>query len=152
MASPQAADKWLCNNKTDVFWCDDDFSSAAEADAAWLDMRGYAGIVAILTAGNLTGAGVKALSFYADSDADGNSGDAAAIVNWSGDVGSAEGDYLVLEMTAEQLAQEAADVGVDYRYVIPYITLDNAADEGVVTVIRYGPQFAYDGLTADSVT
>jgi len=150
VASPQAADKWLCNQKVDVYWCDGDYTTAAAADSTWLDMKDYTGVAGIFTAGNLTGAGVKALSIYAGTSAAGAG--AAALVNWSGTVGSAEGDYLVLEATSEQLRQEAEDAGANYRYIIPYITLDNAADEGVVMVVRYGPKFPRDGLTADSVT
>ena len=150
MASPQAADKLFSNQKIEMFWKDDDYSSEADIDE-WVDMRDYSNFAVILTAGNLTGAGVKDLKIYADAESDGSGGN-VSIVEWSGSVGSAEGDYLVLECTAEQIAQEGEDNSKDLRYVSAYVTLDNAADEAVVTYIRAGARFAQDGLTADSVT
>lgn len=150
MASPQAVNQLFSKQKIEMFWKDGDYSTIADIDE-WVDMRDYRNFAVILTAGNLTGAGVKNLKIYADAESDGSGGN-ISIAEWSGTVGSAEGDYLVLECTAEQIRQEAEDNTKELRYVSAYIQLANAADEGVVTYIRAGARFPRDGLTADSVT
>ena len=59
---------------------------------------------------------------------------------------------FVLECSAEEIAQEAADAGVsNARYVSANLTMDNAADENVVVYIRSRAKRAYDGQTADVV-
>ncbi|HUX01022.1 MAG TPA: hypothetical protein VMY35_08580 [Phycisphaerae bacterium] len=151
MASPQASDKLFCNVKAEMYWADDDYSTSAELSSTWFDMRDYNEFSVLMTAGNLTGAGVKALDIYADSDPAGG-GTPTKIKAFAGSAGSVEGDYLVLSVTAEEIRQEAEDAGVDFRYVMPYLTLANAADEAAVCVIRSGARFPQDGLTADVVT
>jgi len=150
MASPQASEKIFANNKIEMFWKDGSYDTIATI-SEWVDMKDYGNFAVIMTAGNLSGAGVKALSIYADNDSAGN-GTPTAIKAWSGDVGTAEGDYLVLEVSAEEIRQEAEDAGVDFRYVCAYITLANVGDEAAITYIRSNPVFPQTGLTADSVT
>ena len=150
MASPQDAQKFLANNKMESFAKDADFSTAADIDE-WVDMRDYGGIAVMVTGINLTGAGPSGLDIIADEDADGGDGN-VIITTWSGDAATAEGDFLVLEATSEQIVQEGEDNSKNLRYVSVKLKLANAGDEAVVTYVRYNPRFPQLDLTADSVT
>lgn len=150
MVSPQAANKLFANLAIKSYWKDGNYSTLSDIDE-WVDMRDFSNFAAILTAGNLTGAGVVDLKIYADQDSDGGDSN-ILIADWTGSVGTAEGDQIVLECTAEQIAQEGADNSKELRYVSAYIQLANSGDEAVVTYVRGGARFPQDGLTADSIT
>lgn len=154
MASPQGYSKFLDNCKITTYAIDQDLTTNAVPTvfSTWVDMKGYDGVVMIATGINLTGAGVDGLSIMADSDSDGGGGNVEIVAHSVGTAPASEGDSLVIECSAAQLAQEGADNSEILRYVAPKIGLANAADECVVTIIRYGAKHAYLNLTPDTIT
>lgn len=149
MGSPQASDKLFSNVKVEMFDHDPDTTDAT--DVEWVDMRDYENFAVLVMASALTGIGVTAFTILANSESDGSGTDVTIKTHAVGSAPDAVGDYLVLECTAEEIAQEGADAGEDLRYVSANLTMDNAADENVVTYVRGGAKRAHDALTADTV-
>ena len=156
MASPQAALHFMSRNKVDFFNVDADLTTAAVpvaisngGAAVWLDMKGYSGVFFIAGGVNLTGAGPKSLVIVADEDSNGGDGN-IEIASSASNVCSAEGGYMVVEATAEQIVQEGADNSKNLRYVSVKLGLANANDEAAIVAVRYGPRFAHGTLTAGS--
>ena len=156
MASPQAALKFGSRNKVDFFNVDANLTTAAVpvaisngGAAVWLDMKGYSGIFVLAGGVNLTGAGPKSLVIVADAAAAGTDGNIEIVASTS-DACTAEGGYMIVEATAEQIAQEGADNSKALRYVSIKLGLENASDEAAITVVRYGPRFGHGTLTAGS--
>lgn len=150
MASPQGSDKLGSNLKVTMYDHDPDGTSAT--DVAWVDMRDYNNFMVVAMASALTGAGANAFTILANAQSDGGGTDVAIKAHAVGSAPDAVQDYLVLECTAEEIAQEAADAGISgVRYISASLTMANSADENVVTYIRGGCKRAADGLTADSV-
>lgn len=150
MASPQASDKLFSNLKITMYDHDPADSTVA-TDVEWVDMRDYENFAVLTFASTLTGAGVTAFSILANSKSDGSGTDVTIKTHAVGSAPDAVGDYLVLECTAEEIAQEGADNSEELRYVSANLTCANAADENVVVYVRGGAKRACDGLTADTV-
>lgn len=152
MASPQASDKWLTRNKLQI-WDHDPGSTSATVitpdggtTERWADMRDFSGFVCAAMSSTLNGNGITKLEIVANDESDGSGTD--VVIKDSGTVAAdAVGDWVVLECTVEELAQEGADNSVDLRYVAGRITVADAADEAVVVYIRTEPRWAYDALT-----
>jgi hypothetical protein len=157
MASPQAADSFATRNKVDIFNVDGDYTTAAittavsSGAAEWLDMKGYSGIWVGVIGTNLTGTGPTVLSLVGDTSPTGATGNVTIVTSTDAAV-TTEGGYMTLEATAEQIKQEGLDNATPYdlRYVAVKLTMDNALDEATVVIVRYGPRFSRDGLTAGS--
>lgn len=151
MASPQASDK-LGSNMAVKMYDHDPADSTVATDVDWVDMRDFENFMVKTMASALTGVGVNAFTILANAESDGSGTDITVKTHAVGSAPDAVGDQLVLECTAEEIAQEAADAGVaNARYVSASLTCANAADENVVVYIRAGCKRAYDGLTADIV-
>lgn len=158
MASPQALDKFAVNNKVNMFNVDGDYTTAAICSSVstsgevWLDMKGYSGLWVGAMGVNLTGVGPSALSIIGDSDSDGGSGNNVTVATSADTAVSAEGGWISVEASAEQIKQEGNDdaTPTNLRYVGIQLTMANAADEAAIVVVRYGPRFSYDALTAGS--
>lgn len=151
MASPQASNK-LSSRLAVTAYDHDPADSTVATDVQWVDMRDFEHFMAIAFASALTGTGVTAFSILANANSDGSGTDVTIKTHAVGSAPDAVGDYLMLECTAEEIAQEAADAGVsNARYVSVNLTCNNAADENVVVYIRSGNKRAYRGLTADTV-
>lgn len=150
MASPQASDKLTANLKVNHY-DHDPANSTVATDVGWVDMRDYETIMITTFASALTGLGVTAFTIQGNSESDGTGTDAEIKAHAVGSAPDAVGDWLVLECTAKELAQESTSTTGALRYVSAKLTCANAADEQVVTYIRGGAKRAADGLTADTV-
>lgn len=146
MASPQSSDKLLSNLAITHYDFDPNATTATEI--AWVDMRDFENFCCSFF--RTVGTGTLAMTIIANSASDGSGTDVTikADPSLSPD---AVGDYIFLECTAEEIAQEAADAGVDARYVTAVCTFGTGTDEGVVTYIRGGAKRAYDSLTSNSI-
>lgn len=147
MASPQASDKLLSNLAVTHYDFDPDATTATEI--AWVDMRDFESIAVSFF--RTVGTGTLSMTIIANAASDGSGTDVTikADPSLSPD---ATGDYIFLECTAEEIAQEAADAGVDnVRYVTAVCTFGTGTDEGVVTYIRGNPKRAYDSLSSNSI-
>ena len=156
MASPQAALHFMSRNKVDFFNVDADLTTAAvpvaisnAGAAVWLDMKGYSGVFFLVGLVNAGGTGPEAVTIVADEDSDGGDGNVEIKASTS-DAVTAEGGYMVVEATAEQLAQEGADNSKNLRYVSIKLEMHHSGDEAAVFAVRYGPRFAHGTLTAGS--
>jgi len=151
MASPQASDKLFSNMKVTMY-DHDPANSTVATDIGWVDMRDYSRFAVITFASALTGVGVTVFTIIANNDSAGGGTDVAIKAHGVASAPDAVGDYLVLECTAEEIAQEAADAGiVGVRYVSAKLTCADTADEQVVVYIQSGARFPQDALTADVV-
>ena len=149
MASPQASDKLA--SQLAVTQYDFDPDSADATDVAWVDMRDFDNFMVLVFRSVGTG-DVDTFKILANAESDGGGTDVEIKAHALGTAVDAVGDYVVLECTAEEIAQEAADAGVDnVRYVSASVELATSTDECVVTYIRGGAKRKYDGLTADTI-
>lgn len=148
MASPQAPDKLASNLKINVYDHDPDDTDPDHVE--WVDMKGYENFMAILF--RSVGSGdIDEFSIDANAESDGGGTDVEIETHALGSSVDAVGDYIILECTAEQIAQEGADNGEDLRYVSATVEQATAGDECVVVYIRK-PLRPQDGLTADTIS
>lgn len=150
MASSQSSDKLLSNLAITQYDFDPDGTSAV--DVAWVDMRDFENFA--FSFFRTVGTSDVTVKIIANAESDGGGTD-VEIKTWTnatfGDP-DATGDYAFGECTAEEIAQEAADAGVEnVRYVSVNLTFGTGTDEAVVTYIRGGCKRAYDGLSANSI-
>jgi hypothetical protein len=130
---------------------DHDPDGTSATDVAWVDMRDYDSIMVIAMASALTGNGATAFTLLANNASDGSGTDVEIKAHAVGSAPDAVGDYLVLECSAEEIRGAETTATEQLRYVSANLTMNNAADENVVTYIRGRAKFAADNLTADSV-
>jgi hypothetical protein len=150
MASSVSTDKLFTTHAIASY--DFDPNSTAATDVAWVDLRDYSNFAVIVMSSALTGNGPAAFKILANPNSDGSGTDVEVKAHAVGSKPDAVGDYLVLECTAEEIAELASDNSSALRYVSANIAMANAADEAVVTYIRTGARFQYDGMTADYVS
>ena len=147
MASPQASDKLKSNLAVTQYDFDPDATSATEI--TWVDMRDFESFMCSFF--RTVGTGTFAMTIIGNAQSDGGGTD-VALKSFSGSAPDAVGDYVFLEVTAEEIAQEAADAGVAHaRYVTAVCTFGTNTDEGVVTYIRGRSKRPHRALTADVV-
>ncbi len=70
----------------------------------------------------------------------------------TGHVGDAIGDYVVLEVSAEDIQQIGKVAGYDFTHVTAYIECHHNDDEVAVTYIRHGAKHRTSGLTATTIS
>lgn len=150
MASSVSTDKLFTTHAIASYDFDPD--STAATDVAWVDLRDYSNFAVIVMSSALTGNGPAAFSILANPNSDGSGTDVTVKTHAVGSAPDAVGDYLVLECTAEEIAELASDNSSALRYVSANIAMANAADEAVVTYIRTGARFQHDGMTADYIS
>jgi len=155
MASPQSSVRLFANLAIEMWDHDPDGTGATVVTPdggtteRWFDMRDYDKFAAIAMSSTLTGNGITKLEIVA---ADDTSGTNVTVIKDSGTVAAdAVGDYVVEECTADEVRQESEDGGFTLRYVAARITVQNSADEAVVTYIGGGAKHPADALTADTI-
>lgn len=150
MASPQGYDKKFTHEKCQIFDVDADYSTAAVVTATALDMSLYADFRVLAMASALTGSGITKLEIVAGSDS-GVTTDVTVIKDSGTVAADAVGDYVALECSALEVAQEGADAAADLRYVAVRLTNDNAGDEAVICTMATA-RYPEDGLTATTIS
>lgn len=150
MASSVSTDKLFTTHAIASYDFDPDATAAT--DVAWVDLRDYSNFAVIVMSSALTGNGPAAFKILANPNSDGSGTDVEVKAHAVGSKPDAVGDYLVLECTAEEIAELASDNSSALRYVSANIAMANAADEAVVTYIRTGARFQHDALTADYIS
>lgn len=118
-------------------------------DVAWVDMRDFDKILATF----FRTVGTSALDTFkilGNAESDGSGADVIIKTHAVANEPNALGDYIYLECTAEEIAQEGADAGEDVRYVTISAEFATSTDEGVVTYVREGTR-RHLALTAESV-
>lgn len=149
MASAQASNKLISNIAVTSYDFDPDTTNAV--DVAWVDMRDFHNILFqfIRTVGT-SDVTVKVL---ANDKADGSGTDVEIKALTNAQFGDPDAflDYAFVECTAEEIAHEAAKVGVNARYVSLNLAFGTGTDEAVVTYIRGGAKRAHDALTVNSI-
>lgn len=125
---------------------DFDPGGTSATDVGWVDMRDYEGIH--VTVFRSVGTGdISAFTLLSNSAADGSGTDATVKTHALGSAVDAVGDYIHLEVTAEEIA----DLDPDGRGVSASVALAVATDECVVTYVRYGAKRATADLTSDTI-
>lgn len=150
MASPQARDHALSCAHRELLDFDPD--SASATDVKWVDMQNYRTFLVGVMRSVGTGT-ISSFSLLANASSTGAGTDVTVKTHAIGSAPNAVGDYIWLEVSAEEVAQEAADAGITgVRYVSANIALQTSTDECVVYYELCDPRFAYDGLTADYIS
>ena len=125
----------------------------AANDVGIRDMKDYGEFSVLVMATALTGVGVNAFTIKANSQSNFGGTDATVATHAVGSAPDAEGDYLVLSVTAEMIkAVEVFATHGRLRYVTAILTHANNSDESAVTYIRSKPFIAKRALTADAVS
>lgn len=125
-------------------------NASSAKDMGWVDMRDYDAILITVHAAALTGNGVTAFKILANSESDGSGTDAEIKAHAVGSAPDADGDYLVLEASAEEIREAETAANAQLRYVSANITAANGSDNIAVTYVRRAKRATRD-LTADSV-
>jgi hypothetical protein len=114
----------------------------------YFDMRDYSHFMALVMVTIVAAGGTTKVEIVASAT---TAFSAVTVIKDSGTVAAdAVGDYVVLECSAEEIAQEGADAGVELRYVAVRTTQATNTDEGVVVYVAT-PRHAYSGLTANAI-
>lgn len=137
MASQVGSQHWLARNQASILDVDGDYSTAAVVATSVKDMRDYEGYVALVMTSALTGAGPTLVELIGCEDSDGT-GNITQLKSSGAVVMDAVGDFYALEVTAEELRHLSDAGGYDLRYIGVRLTNDNAADECVAFIARYG--------------
>lgn len=156
MASPTSTDKFRSNYLLQHWDHDPGSTNAilASPDGGttirYVDMRDYEVFVASALSKTLTGAGITKLEIVASAT---TAFSAVTVIKDSGTVAAdAEYDWVVQECTAQEIAQEGSDAGVELRYVAARITEANAADEALVTYIAFPKRPRLDLTPATTIS
>jgi len=156
MASSVSTDKLACNAKIEMFKHDPAAAATEQSvkqgatTTTWKDMRDYTGFLVMAMTAVKTGNGVVELSIYAAED---DSGSNATEIKTSGVVAAdADGDYVYVECSAEEIAHVGEAAGYNLRYVAGYVDCHHDDDITAVVYIRYGAKAAADGLTANYIS
>ena len=156
MASQVGSMKLFSTAKIEMFDHDPDGTAAtvvtpdAGSTSRYVALRDYEGFAVAAMSSTLTGNGITLLEIVSAED---SSGTNVTQIKTSGTVAAdAVGDYVVEEATAEEINHIGVAAGYDFTHVAARLTVHNAADEAVVTYIRYGSKRATSGLTADTIS
>lgn len=123
---------------------------AGTTTATWKAMRDYEGFAVIAVQSVLGGSGMIELSIYAAED---DTPTNATEIKTTGVVAcDAIGDYVVLEVTMDEVNQIGKAAGYDFTHVTAYIDSQHNDDEQAVTYIRYGAKRPTSGLTANTIS
>ena len=116
--------------------------------SSWIDISDITGPIGVIcTAVNLAGA-VDAFVLLGNSAADGSGSDVTLATHASPGSADAQGDSLVLEVTAEEI--RAADP--DVRYISASIDADTAGDDFAVHYLMFHPRYSDDAAFADNIS
>lgn len=149
MASAQELKKLVANQKVDAIPSGD---ISTEGVVKWYDLSLFDRFAVIPMASALTGTGLTIFEIEASANADGSGTNATIKVHALASAPDAVGDYVVLEVSAEEVRGEATTATGALRYVGANVKADNAADNITLVNILSAPTFATDGLTADNIS
>jgi hypothetical protein len=156
MVTALATEKFFANNCMESFIhmtttnATEQSVKAGTTATTWRAMRDYEGFAVIAVQSVLGGSGMIELSIYAATDASASN---ATEIKTTGVVAcDAIGDYTVLEVSAEEIAQLGAAAGYNFTHVTAYIDCQHNDDEVAVTYVRYGAKRPVTGLTAETIS
>ncbi len=126
-------------------------ASTAATAVEWVAMDGN-NFMAQVMATVIAGAGVTAFTINAATDSSG-SNSTVILAHAVGSAPDAEGDSLVLEVSAQQIAQQGAALStpLDFTHVSAVLTKDNNGDKASVTYTMMNLRNSYEDMTADNV-
>ncbi len=113
---------------------DFDPDSADPVDVTWVAAKDVMHFLVIFFRTTGTSA-LDTFSIIGNTLADGSGTDTTIVAHAVANEPNAQGDYVVLECNAEQIAQEAADAGVAILGISASIEFNTNSDEGIVTYI-----------------
>lgn len=158
MVTAVATEKFFANNMMEGFIhmpadaATDQSVKAGTTTTTWRAMRDYEGFAVMATQGVLGGSGIEELSIYAATSSAG--ANATAIKITTGHLGNAIGDFVVLEVSAEDIefVGQALGTPLNFTHVVAYIESHHNDDETSVTYIRFATSHATTGLTATTIS
>ena len=121
-----------------------------EVEVAWVDMRDFESLLVGFF--RTIGTSAFTLRLMANTAANGSGTDVNIKTLTITAEPNAVGDYIWVETSAAEIAQAAAEAGVDgVRYITAVASVATDTDEGVFYYERGRASFPQDALTADSV-
>ena len=141
-------DKILSSLKITAY--DFDPNATTATDVSFVDMRDLYSLCVMVF--RTVGTSTMTLTIVANTDSDGG-GDEETIATKTFTAGQpdAVGDYVFLEVLAEQIRTSGDSNDEALRYVSAKISFETATDEAVVAYIAK-PRFKFDGLSADLIS
>lgn len=124
----------------------------AVAAMSWADMQNYGSFACLAMEAVLVGLGINQFEIRANSASDGSGTEAVIRQHALGTAPDAVGDMVVLECSAEELAQASSEAGVKLRYVSAWVKCANAGDKIALVYRLADPRFPADLLTADVIS
>jgi len=153
MASPQAFTDM--SNTHRVSWVVDGSDrttlaaipvTEAGVTGTWFAMRDYSSVLVICILHSRTD-NIEEFHIYAGTSSAGAG--AAAMKTHAGTTGAdAAGDGVILELSAEEIAQEGEDASAEYTHIAPYVKTGNSADRVTMIIIAKSKR-PRRALTAD---
>ena len=141
-----ASDKLLANLAITHY--DFDPGATTATDIGWVDMRDFDNFACSFF--RTVGTAATTFKIIGNSASNGSGTDVTIKTHSIGSEPDATGDYIFLECTGAEIAQEGSDAGETVRYLSASVSVATNSDEGVVTYVRGGGR-AYDGLSSDTV-
>ena len=113
--------------------------SEASAPSVWWDMQNFSSVIVYCLLAARTD-NIEALQVFAASDSTNSLTDAVEVGDYADrdtDIldHDAAGDWVSVEVTAEQLAQEGADNSVACRYISAKVKLGNGSDRATIIIV-----------------
>ncbi len=130
---------FISNNKLLAF--DFDPGGTSLTDIGWTDMLGFGGITVMFI--RTIGTSATVMNIIANTVADGSGTDAVLKTHAVANEPNAVGDFIVLEVSAEELALHAT---AGLRGIGAQVSFATGTDEGVVVYILSEPTFAKQDL------
>jgi len=156
MVTAVATEKLFANACCEMFYHDPADASveasvkAGASATTWKAMRDFDGFAVLAMTAVKGGNGLIELSIYAAED---DAATNATEIKTTGTVAcDAVGDYVVLEVSAEEVNAIGEAAGYNFTHVTAYVDCHNAGDTVAVTYIRYGAKRAYTGMTANTIS
>lgn len=159
MTSDLSIQHWPANNKMDIAAPNEIGDPSTELSVpfdsgGWIDMRDYEGLYVAITGNDVSsGENLTTLDVWASAGTKGkgNHHEAKVDAHANPEACDGSGETVGIEVTANQIAQEAADAGYsDLRYVSVRVNATDAADRYGAVGVRYGPRHATKDLTNHS--
>ncbi len=147
MASSQNPDKMLANLAVTHYDFDPD--DADPNDVAWVDMRDFSNFMCSFFRTVGTGA-LDTFAIIANSASDGSGTDVTVRSHAVSSEPNATGDYIFLEISGDEIADIESENGVAILGLSASCEFATGTDEGVVTYVIRGRQYA--DATADTVS
>jgi hypothetical protein len=133
-----------------VMMFDFDPGATTVTAVSWQPMENFQNLLAMFM--RTIGTSTATLTINAATDSSGTDSAVVATKTFTDGQPDAVGDYVYLEVSAEDVAQKASDNSKNYTHVSAVISVETGTDEAVVTYVFTGSRYTNGNGTEDHVT